>query len=155
MFLSLRKVGLVVSILLIGLCACNNGKSHNKDTMIVKPLTDPATIARVEKFCGACHPNPSPSSFPKNLWPHEVEQGFQFYRDANHLHLEEPMLKDVLAYFQSQAPAEVQLPSAEQIENFPARLTFAPSATILTGDPTSLTAHVFWEQSRQEFCLRT
>ena len=78
----------------------------------VRTLAPPPTLAsetktgpsEVKAFCGACHPIPTPDSFPREAWPQEVSRGFRFYEQSN-LHLEVPSQTGVTRYFQNLAPA--------------------------------------------------
>lgn len=131
------------------LTSCGRSNSGEKSGASVKRLDDPVAVRRVEKFCGDCHPNPSPSSFPRDQWLSEIEQGYQFYRDSNRQDLEEPVLNDTLRYFQFSAPEKVKVPSASEIENFPTNVDFQASALIVSGDSTSLTSHILWDKENK------
>ena len=146
---SLSKLVLLVA--LIGLIA---GCKESEETSQSEPLTvakleDPATIAKVTNFCGNCHPIPSPSSFPRANWPAEVDRGFKFYEESNRTDLEEPVYGDVLRYFQSQAPEELDIPRAEAFPVVASSVAFTPSAMLAADAPSSLTAHVVWEADKQ------
>ena len=64
-------------------------------------------IARIEKFCGDCHPLPLASTFPKSSWIEEVRQGFDFYIESKRTDLEEPLRQDVVRYYQEAAPDKI------------------------------------------------
>lgn len=76
------------------------------------PTLEPQTTAAVNTFCGACHAVPSPSSFPRDAWYHEVQRGYQFYFDSGRTDLVIPVQSRIVAWYQSQAPET--LPPAEQ-----------------------------------------
>jgi hypothetical protein len=78
----------------------------------VAPSLDPQITAAVRTFCGACHAVPSPSSFPRDAWYHEVQRGYQFYFDSGRTDLVIPVQSQIVAWYQSQAPES--LPPAEQ-----------------------------------------
>jgi hypothetical protein len=61
---------------------------------------------RVHQFCGACHAYPPPDSFPRDAWPHEVEQGYQFFSQAG-MPLHAPPGDQVVQYYQERAPNEL------------------------------------------------
>jgi len=73
---------------------------------------DPQSTAQVQTFCGACHAVPSPSSFPRDAWYHEVQRGYQFYFDSGRTDLVIPVQAKIVAWYQAQAPE--QLPVADQ-----------------------------------------
>lgn len=133
----------------LSLTGCDSGTKSRDLAAHLQPLTDPKVIAQVERFCGDCHPNPSPASFPKEQWLFEVEQGYQFYRNSNRQDLDEPVMADALRYFQSQAPETVDIPSAEEFPTHESSVEFVPSALVLSGDSTSLTSQVFWDSQDQ------
>jgi hypothetical protein len=69
---------------------------------------------RVEQFCSSCHVPPPPGSFPKEAWPDEVRQGFEFAEAANRDMTNAPSFQDVLQYFDRRAPAQlIHSPAAE------------------------------------------
>ena len=61
---------------------------------------------KVAAFCGNCHANPPPESFPKDAWFAEVEQGYRFYVDSKRNDLHPPPMNEVVAYFRTLAPKE-------------------------------------------------
>jgi hypothetical protein len=58
---------------------------------------------QVHAFCGACHVYPPPDSFPRDLWRHEVERGYQFFSSAGR-NLEAPPMDEVIEYYKKRAP---------------------------------------------------
>jgi len=68
---------------------------------------------QVAAFCGDCHALPGADRFPREAWRHEVERGFAFYAESGRHDMAVPPLEDVVAYFESQAPdqLEVQAPA--------------------------------------------
>jgi len=79
-----------------------------------KPKTQAAKVdieklrPAVAAFCGDCHAVPPASSFVRSDWFKEVQQGYEFYWNSGRTDLVEPAMKDVVAYFQSQAPEELE-----------------------------------------------
>ncbi|MFN9035730.1 MAG: hypothetical protein ACK5YO_05520, partial [Planctomyces sp.] len=65
---------------------------------------------RMRTFCGGCHALPSPQSFPRDDWYHEVQRGFDFYYQSGRRDLQPPVQADVVRWYQSQAPEQLQLP---------------------------------------------
>ena len=143
---ALKLSTLALSFLALAGCGKSNDTGKAK---AVKKLENPVAIAKVEKFCGDCHPMPSPTSFPRSQWIAEIEQGYQFYRDSNRTDLSEPTFGDTARYFQYEAPETVSVPSATEIKNFPTAVSFIPSAMLASSDFTSMTSHVVWEPERK------
>jgi len=71
-------------------------------------VTDPEP--QIRTFCGGCHALPSPQSFPRDDWYHEVQRGFDFYYQSGRRDLQPPVQAEVVRWYQSQAPARLQLP---------------------------------------------
>lgn len=67
-------------------------------------LSRPTSAAAITEFCCACHLFPKPTSFPRDRWRHEVEQGFQIYRDSQRRDLIPTDLEATVAWFESLAP---------------------------------------------------
>jgi hypothetical protein len=61
---------------------------------------------KIHNFCGvACHPYPSPDTFPRSHWRAEVERGFRFF-DQSGLALSPPKLSHVVQYYEERAPLD-------------------------------------------------
>lgn len=104
---------------------------------------------RVEIFCGNCHPLPNPNTFPKSMWPEEVERGFRFYHESGRTDLEEPLQIEAEKYYVSRSPEKVEIPSAETFPVNPTDVQFVPSPLVFSGDPISLTADIYWQESSE------
>ena len=78
---------------------CDRSEPEKPVTKQLEKLTDAVAIERVERFCGDCHPVPSPASFPRLKWPAEVERGYRFYYDSARTDLQEPVVSDTMRYF--------------------------------------------------------
>ena len=88
----------------------------------------------IRAFCAACHAMPSPSSFPKDAWYHEVRRGFEFYSDSGRTDLTVPVQSQVVAWFRSQAPDE--LAEADERAS-PGSIAFTVEAVTVTDEPYS------------------
>lgn len=79
-------------------------------------LSDDAR-ARVERFCGDCHGMPTPESFPREQWPREVRQGYDFYLASLRSDLPRPPEGEAIRYFQASAPERITVPrAADRVE---------------------------------------
>ena len=65
--------------------------------------------AQVATFCGDCHSVPPPSSFPRDAWFEEVQQGFSLYYESGRQDLYVPPMSDVVRYFRELAPERLEL----------------------------------------------
>lgn len=65
---------------------------------------------QIRTFCGGCHALPTPQSFPRDDWYHEVQRGFDFYYQSGRRDLQPPVQADVVRWYQSRAPEQLQLP---------------------------------------------
>lgn len=104
--------GLALSCCL-GLVSCRD--SGNGSELAQPAKADVASIEElrpaVDAFCGNCHASPPPESFPRDAWFTETEQGYRFYQESGRTDLKPPPMPDVVAYFRSQAPKVLTIPS--------------------------------------------
>ena len=147
-----RKIGYECA-LMIGLSILMNGCDRSEPkipvTKQLEKLTDAVAIERVQRFCGDCHPVPSPTSFPRVKWPAEVERGYRFYYESGRTDLQEPIVSETIRYFQSAAPERLLIPSAEEFPVVESGIQFVPSPLITADEPTSLTSHILFEEQTQ------
>lgn len=106
-----------------------------------------AAIARIDRFCGDCHPMPLASSFPKDNWAGEVRQGFNFYFESGRTDLDEPNVQETIAYFQAAAPEQVIVPRADELPRTASPVRFEPIHGLGSSDVSAATAQVLWEPS--------
>ena len=68
----------------------------------------------IKKFCGTCHRLPPPDCEPRSLWPQRIDQMYAIAeRDQKWPKTEIPRIGDVVRYYTSNAPEQLQLaPSA-------------------------------------------
>lgn len=78
---------------------------------------DAAAIARVETFCGDCHPVPRPNSFPRDAWYVEVRKGYEFYVKSGRTDLQPPTIAETLAYYVNRAPTHLSFPDVPDAAN--------------------------------------
>jgi hypothetical protein len=65
-----------------------------------------ATRAEVERACAQCHAYAPPELFPDFLWPHEVERGLKFLKQAG-APPDTPSFASLVAYYRNRAPASL------------------------------------------------
>ena len=129
---------LVVASALLGGCDRPGGVGPSQSLSTARPpektlaqetaaatLSDDAR-ARVERFCGDCHDLPSPASFPRDRWPKEVRQGFDFYLASLRTDLPRPPEGEAIRYFQQTAPDRLSVPRAADRAEPSAPITFLP-----------------------------
>ena len=94
---------------------------------------------KVEAFCGDCHVMPRPSSSSKDDWHEEVAQGYRLYRESGRNDLTPPPEKDVLRFFQLQAPRSLAAP--DSIHDYPkSKVAFQPTtAGVASSRPPGVT----------------
>lgn len=76
----------------------------SKPTPDFTKLADAATA-----FCADCHVMPLATSFAKRDWPREVQRGFGFYFASGRADLAVPRADEIVEYFATLAPDEIQL----------------------------------------------
>lgn len=144
---------LVHGLLVIVLVGCDgpspvDGLVPNPTPTGLETATSPElsseTVSKIEKFCGDCHPLPIPSTFPKADWPREVQQGYDFYIDSKRTDLEEPLIRDVVRYFQNAAPEKLVVPRADQLSSTESPVVFQSTSGLGIDTTPPATAHVRW-----------
>ncbi|XZE36457.1 FG-GAP repeat domain-containing protein [Pirellulaceae bacterium SH501] len=144
--------------LIPGICVagCDTSRTESRGTTpkdgsaaTAKSSLDEKTIAKIERFCGDCHPLPIPSTFPKENWAAEVRQGFKFYIESKRTDLPEPIQRDVIRYYEERANDVVVVPRADTMFVPPSPVRFEPSEPIATGDVAPATAHLVWQTTER------
>ena len=115
----IRLIGICSAAAILASCApCSEPESGLPNDTIHDPAADfdpDAIHDKVVSLCGACHPYPDPAAFPKRYWPELVEQAYQWYRESPREDLKKldaPPIEDIIRYYASQAPGELNLPPA-------------------------------------------
>jgi len=101
------------------------GYVAKEDATASAALSDDAR-ARVERFCGDCHGLPTPESFPREQWPREVRQGYDFYLASLRTDLPRPPEGEAIRYFQDSAPERIVVPRAADRVEPPSSIDFEP-----------------------------
>ena len=109
----------ILSLVCIGCSRKPVARDESSVASVVPELArdDTPIEKQVELFCGACHPVPPPSDFPKHAWREEVQQGYDLYfQSARVGNLRVPLFNEVLKYFEDLAPVELAplLPSPSE-----------------------------------------
>ena len=125
---------------------CDRSNPENPVKKELGKLTDAVAIETVQRFCGECHPVPSPESFPRARWPAEVERGYGFYYESGRTDLIEPVVSDTIRYFQGNAAEKLIVPSAEMFPSSETGVQFVASPLVTADEPSSLTSHILWEE---------
>jgi cytochrome c5 len=115
------------------------GPDRASGTFVTEEATASAALsddarARVERFCGDCHGMPAPGSFPRERWPSEVRQGYDFYLASLRTDLPRPPEGDAIRYFQTSAPDRLTVPRAADRVEPASPLRFEPIVTLAGAD---------------------
>ena len=135
--------------------------SSNSDELPVAGPASPrfeidisAVEPQVTAFCGDCHASPLPSTFPKDAWYAEVEQGYRFYHDSGRTDLKPPPMNQVVAFYRAQAPE--QLPAVDPPPSTPSPVQFRPAALPPPeGHRAWMVSHLQWSNGQSEIIQRT
>ena len=76
----------------------------------VTPTPTPNLPERIQRFCGSCHENTSPDTFPRFAWKDLIERMYLMVNDSGRP-LQPPPIDEVIAYFEQRAP--LSLPAAD------------------------------------------
>jgi len=95
------------------------------DRIASEPVAEPdgEMERRIRAFCGDCHALPRPASFPRDVWHAEVRKGYDFYSRSGRTDLDVPPLSQVVAWYRSQAPKQLDFPVTPDAEH-PLRVAF-------------------------------
>ena len=118
---SLHRIGISASSFLLvatsfSLNGCQPAPATPDPESLASAASPPPVDAepRIRTFCGGCHALPSPLSFPRDDWYHEVQRGFDFYYQSGRRDLTPPVQADVVRWYQSQAPKSLELPDLSE-----------------------------------------
>lgn len=90
--------------------------------------------SRIRAFCGDCHALPLPESFARDVWPAEVEKGYQHYVQSGRTDLDSPPMARTLAFFASRAPETITYPGPKEADA-PFSASFQPERLDLELEP--------------------
>ena len=122
-------LGMFVIVLVVG-CR-QQGGDQVTTTQVPPPAVNVAVLRpQIEAFCGDCHATPSPDTVPKQAWPREVKRGFDFYFESFRSDLAPPAQEDVIAYYQTLAPRELNIrPPSHDTHSSDSRIQFEQRRT--------------------------
>lgn len=100
--------------------------------------------AAVERFCSGCHPLPRPDSFARAQWREEVTYAFEFHLESGRLDLIPPPRETAVAYFESRAPATLQLDPRLQMadRHQPSPVEFVAESIVLPAAESPAVARI-------------
>ncbi|TWT79782.1 FG-GAP repeat protein [Planctomycetes bacterium CA13] len=140
-------IGLCIPLLLtVSGCSVEPAKpSPTKTTAETAKSEAEHFETKIENFCGACHGVPRPSSFPKDAWAEEVNQGFRLFLNSGRTDLDPPTPQGaVLEYYQDNAPETLVL-ERPQHSDTPMSVSFhRQDIPILIDDAAVSVATVRW-----------
>ena len=147
-----RSTGLVC--LAIGLAGCGSQTPNDGGPGPATPALSAESRATIERFCGDCHRLPLASGFPRDRWPAEVRQGYDFYLTAARSDLKRPVERDAIRFFQDQAPERLSIPRAADRSERPTTIRFvpAPLSPAFTADDPAIAA-MFWRQEQRDMLV--
>ncbi|HTU92324.1 MAG TPA: VCBS repeat-containing protein [Gemmataceae bacterium] len=91
-------------------CSRNGGDGADALPPPTNPAATPHLPERVQHFCGSCHENPSPDTFPRSDWKGVVQYMYILFNDSGRP-LQPPPIDEVIHYFEQRAP--LHLPPAD------------------------------------------
>lgn len=145
-----------LSLLCVWLCGCWGSEPSSEELSDLSSAQIEALRPQVVAMCGACHNTPDPNTFSKADWDKEVRQGYDFYFQSDRRDVPPPPIKDVVAWFRSQAPTSLKIETADSTPSpLRFRLTTAAYPTPHPRDRVNV-SHVLFrkvaDQSQALFC---
>lgn len=140
--------------LVTGLTGCGSRPAHDHRLGAATPALSAESRATIERFCGDCHRLPLASSFPRDRWPAEVRQGYDFYLTAARSDLQRPVERDAIRFFQDQAPEKLSIPRVADRGEHATTTRFAPLPlpTAFTVDDPAV-AGMLWRPERRDMLV--
>ncbi len=80
------------------------------DSKVIAQAAAPTDRESIVRFCADCHALPSSSSFAKDDWKKEVEQGFRLYNNSGRHDLIPTDFEATLKFFRDPAPEQILIP---------------------------------------------
>lgn len=119
------------------------------------PAVKAASREDVDRFCGGCHRPPRPADFARRDWREEVTQGYGLHAMSARVDLIPPPLETVVAYFEQNAPQELDWRDSRQIseEHQPSAVSFTPLTVTASGDAASAIARIDRPDDKGPFSL--
>ncbi|MHB1423333.1 MAG: FG-GAP repeat domain-containing protein [Gemmataceae bacterium] len=94
----------VAALVFFALQGCTrNGSDSDLPPPTVTPTATPNLPQRVHLFCGACHEDPPPDTFPRSAWKSLVERMYLTFNESGRP-LRPPPIEEVVRYFEDKAP---------------------------------------------------
>ena len=101
---------LLGSFLLVG---CDNQKPKDPQEFVAKNAEE--LEKQIHFVCTRCHKYPEPDTFPKSVWPRELEQAYGFIAESDLKPEEVPAKATVIKYYQSNAPESFDDPGVARL----------------------------------------
>ncbi|MBM80712.1 MAG: hypothetical protein CMJ78_08980 [Planctomycetaceae bacterium] len=140
----------VSSLALLALFAasCDDADTSNPDPSPAHFVasSDAELEKQIHTVCSHCHKYPEPDTFPKSVWPRELDQAFGFIKKSDLKPADVPSFDAVLGYYQERAPELFERPT-------PAKLTKSKrfqSHPVKSSRDFAGTAFVRWLQPKDE-----
>lgn len=104
-------------------------KGAKRDLAAISDADLAAQIGRqVDRFCGYCHPVPTPDLAPREAWHTEVKEGFEFHANSPRKDQPTPDMEMVVEFFRRRALPGDQVVVPERHNRGPGRVKFRRQA---------------------------
>jgi hypothetical protein len=119
--------------------ACGCGSDSGSGSSSGK---SPGSQAAIRRFCGDCHAFPEPQTYPRDIWPEKVREGFNFYYASLRSDLEVPPVDAVEEFYKRRAPRHLEITPSKLRGSPEHDARFAPAATFFPPEPLRAVAHL-------------
>ena len=104
-----EPTGFICQVVLgLFLCALVSGCGSDSNSS-APPVAAPRSEHAIRTFCGDCHAFPDPVTYPAEIWPEKVQEGFKFYYSSLRKDLEVPAVDAVEEFYAERAPQELEV----------------------------------------------
>jgi len=114
-------------------------------------VVDKGLESRIVAFCSDCHGEPQAENYPRDVWHHEVQRGYDFYARSGRNDLDPPPMHLAVAYYRSRAPQQPAFSKpAEADTELQARFTVEKFVGDRIVDLPPAVSHLCWARLEQD-----
>ncbi len=117
---------------------CKSETSVDSSTVALQPNSEVA----IRMFCGNCHAFPEPDTYPSEIWPEKVREGFKFYYSSLRTDLDVPSVDAVEDYYVQRAPVELLVPATNRTIAIDEKSLFSPAEVYHSENAFRAIAHL-------------
>ena len=135
---AIQKLGAGLFLLNCLLVGCD---ADSKDSSMVE-TSGPRSEVAIRRFCGDCHGFPQADTYPLDIWPEKVREGYRFYYSSLRNDLEVPPVDAVEDYYSENAPQTLVVEASQLQSKEPKEALFGLGEPINDLGPFKAVSHL-------------